>query len=59
MQRKRIIMDIFESGTVEIATEEDARVDQYSALSSDIDAMLAHLRGVYFEVLKSFHGSLS
>lgn len=51
MKRTRLILDIFESGTVELATEEDIRIDRYSALSSDIDAMLDHIKAVYYETI--------
>lgn len=51
MKRTRLILDIFESGTVELATEEDARVDRYSAFSSDIEPMLEHIRTLYYDII--------
>jgi hypothetical protein len=51
MKRTRLILDIFESGTVELATEEDARIDRYSAFSSDIEAMLNHVRDLYYQFI--------
>jgi hypothetical protein len=50
--KHRFFIDIFETGTVNFGSDDDVRFDEHAAMSSDIDAMLTHIKATYYEIIK-------